>query len=69
MPKDTSRTRNLSFRLTEADYDKLDALASEAGMTKSAMATALFEELLPTIKGVRRRLQIIREDRGNGAAR
>jgi hypothetical protein len=66
--RDISRTKNLSFRLTAADYDKLDALAAEAGMTKSAMATALFEELLPTIKGVRRRLQIIRED-SNGKVR
>jgi hypothetical protein len=54
----------VNIRLDQESFDKLKRLAEEAGMYPGALAAALLLELLPTVKGVRRRLQVIRDGAG-----
>lgn len=49
------------IRLRPENRDKLIALAEDAELPASVLASRLLEELLPTVKSVRQRLQIVRE--------
>lgn len=48
---------------------KLNELANDAGMMPSRVASALLQELLPTVTGVRMRLQITRAAPNGGTPR
>jgi hypothetical protein len=65
MADDDRRSRPMNITLSKAASDQLDELAAGAGIRRAALARALFEELLPTVTGVRHRLQIT--TRANGA--
>lgn len=59
-------TRQVLIRLTPAADDKLAELARGSGIAKARVAAAMLEELLPSVTGVRQRLQITRNGRADG---
>jgi hypothetical protein len=60
----TKTGKPINLRLSAAADDKLTALAQSAGIRRTTLATALLEELLPSVSGVRQRLQIERSQNG-----
>lgn len=59
-PSDSPKRARCTVFLAPEHAKHLRTLAEQVGMKPGALATALLEELLPTVVGVRRRLQIER---------
>jgi hypothetical protein len=60
MPRASDNSFNV--RLPAESAEKLKSIAEDAGLFPGRVAGLLLSELLPTVKAVRSRLQIVREE-------
>jgi hypothetical protein len=68
-PGETVSKRAVSMQLRPATVERLDQLAADAGLPRATVAALLLEELLPSVTGVRMRLQVTRTGNGGAPAR
>ncbi len=59
-PSDQSVISSFAVKLSPASHERLGEIADEAGITRSRAAALLLEELIPTIAGIKTRLQVTR---------
>jgi antitoxin component of RelBE/YafQ-DinJ toxin-antitoxin module len=53
----------VNIRLDDENLERLKAIAEDAGVAPGRAASLLLSELLPTVKAIRPRIQVIRHER------